>query len=420
MRASLAALALSLVAGGCAVDDDEIASVSAPVQSLADWRPVDGETGKIADVAGLTALSEAFPDSSSVKLRLLNAQLQAGEGAAMLDTLNWLNERGYVFSEVARGQIPELIGEEFAADAAALLLAPPEPLENSEVAWTVPAEAGLVESVLVDVEEGRIAVTSIATRSLWGTTPDGSWRQVELGNADNLTGIVYDSASGDIWVASGNVDQSDDDVAHFSGLMSVLKGPEGPRVAAPDNVVLSDLHRAIDGTLYASDPLNGGVYFLGPEREAMETLLEPGTLRSPQGLATSEDGKQLYISDYRYGIAIVDLATRKVSRLSADVPVILDGTDALFRRGNSLVAIQNGTSPMRISQFELSDDGSRVVGHRVLEIAHTQWTEPLSGYLGREALYYIGNGQWDKYVAGQLGEGKQPEPTQVRRLPLAD
>ena len=29
---------------------------------------------------------------------------------------------------------------------------------------TVPAEAGLVESVLVDVEEGRVAVTSIATR----------------------------------------------------------------------------------------------------------------------------------------------------------------------------------------------------------------------------------------------------------------
>ncbi|UOR14768.1 hypothetical protein [Qipengyuania aquimaris] len=402
------------------MDDGEIASVPLLAQSLADWRPVDGETGKIADVAGLTALTEAFPDSSSVKLRLLNAQLQAGEGAAMLDTLNWLNERGYVFSEVARGQIPKLIGEEFAADAAALLLAPSEPVENSEVAWTVPAEAGLVESVLVDVEEGRIAVTSIATRSLWGTTPDGSWRQVELDRADNLTGIVYDRSSGDIWVTSGNVDQSDDDVVYFSGLMSVLKGPQGPRVEAPDNVVLSDLHRADNGTLYASDPLNGGVYFLGPERETIKTLLEPGTLRSPQGLATSEDGKRLYVSDYRYGIAIVDLATRKVSRLSSGVPVILDGTDALFRRGNSLIAIQNGTSPMRISQFELTDDGSRVVAHRILEMAHTQWTEPLSGYLGREALYYIGNGQWDKYVAGELGEGKQLEPTQVRRLPLAD
>ncbi|MBX7531500.1 hypothetical protein K3165_01025 [Qipengyuania sp. 1XM1-15A] len=420
MRASLAALALSLVASGCAVDGGEIASVSVPAQPAADWRPVDAETGMIADVAGLTALSEAFPDSSSVKLRLLNAQLQAGEGAAMLDTLRWLNERGYVFSEVARGQIPKLIGEKLAQDATALLLAPPDPVEKSEVVWTVPAEAGLVESVLVDVEEGRLAVTSIATRSLWGTTPDGSWRQVELAGADNLTGIVYDRATGDIWVSSGNVDQSEDNDEHFSGLMSGLKGPGGPRVEAPDDVVLSDLHRAEDGTLYASDPLNGGVYFLGPEREAIGALLEPGTLRSPQGLATSEDGKRLYVSDYRYGIAIIDLATREVSRLRSDIPVILDGTDALFRRGNSLIAIQNGTSPMRITQFDLSDDGTRVVGHRILEMAHGEWTEPLGGYLGQNALYYVGNGQWDKYVAGVLGEGKEPAPTQIRRLPLTD
>ncbi|NNC51696.1 MAG: hypothetical protein HKO08_01490, partial [Erythrobacter sp.] len=399
MRASLAALALSLIVGGCGVEDGEIASVSVPAQSDADWRPVDAETGKIADVAGLTALSEAFPDSSSVRLRLLNAQLQAGEGAAMLDTLRSLNERGYVFSEGARAQIPKLIGEDFAEDAGALLLSAPEPVENSEVVWTVPAEAGLVESVLVDVEEGRIAVTSIATRSLWGTAPDDSWRQVELDGADNLTGIVYDRATGDIWVASGNVDQSDDDETYFSGLMSGLKGPRGARLEAPDNVVLSDLHRAENGTLYASDPLNGGVYLLGPERDSIEALLEPGTLRSPQGLATSEDGKRLYVSDYRYGIAIIDLATREVSRLRADIPVILDGADALFRRGSSLVAIQNGTSPMRISQFDLSDDGTRVVGHRILEMAHGEWTEPLGGYLGESALYYVGNGQWDKYVA---------------------
>jgi hypothetical protein len=415
MRAVLAAL--SLVLSGCAADYREIASVSAPAQPVADWRPVDAEIGKITDVAGLAELSEAYSDSSSVKLRLLNAQLQAGEGAAVLDTLRWLNERGYVFSEVARGQIPKLIGEELAEDAAELLLSLPEPVENSDVAWTVPAEAGLVESVLVDVEEGRIAATSITTRSLWVSTPDGSWRQVELDGADNLSGIVYDPATGEIWVASGNVDQSNDDEALFSGLISAL---EGPRVRAPDNTVLSDLHRAADGTLYASDPINGGVYFLGPEREAMATLLAPGTLRSPQGLATSEDGKRLYISDYRYGIAIVDLETRDVSRLKTDLPVILDGTDALFRHGNSLVAIQNGTSPMRISQFDLSDDGMRVVGHQVLEMAHSKWTEPLGGYMGRGALYYVGNGQWDKYVAGVLGEGKEPAPTQIRRLPLTD
>lgn len=419
-RSPFIPLALLLGAGGCAADVGEVVSIEKPVSQAANWRPVDADTGKIADVAGLEALSLAFPESSSVKLRLLNAQLQAGEGGAVLETLRWLNERGYVFSEVARGQIPKLVGEDFAEDAQALLLGPTAPIEASEVVWTVPAEAGLVESVLVDVDGNRAAVTSITTRSLWGLTPDGSWQKLKPEGADDLTGIVYDRTTGEIWVASGNVDQSDDAEAFFRGLLSAMNGPRGPRVAAPVGVVLSDLHRAEDGTIFASDPLGGGFYLLGPERAAIETLIAPGTFRSPQGLATSEDGRRLYVSDYRYGIAIVDLATRQVSRLGAEIPVILDGTDALFRRGNSLVAIQNGTSPMRISQFMLSEDGNRVTAHRTLEMAHSEWTEPLSGYLGSEALYYIGNGQWDKYVAGELGEGKVPEPTQVRRLPLAD
>ena len=420
IRSPLFPLALLLGAGGCAGDVGEVASIEKPVSQAANWRPVDAETGKIDDVAGLEALSLAFPDSSSVKLRLLNAQLQAGEDDALLETLRWLNERGYVFSEVARGQIPRLIGEEYAEDARALLLGQAAPVEASEVVWTVPTEAGLVESVLVDVDGNRAAVTSITTRSLWGLTPDGSWQQLKPEGADDLTGIVYDRTTGDIWVASGNVDQSDDAEEFFSGLLSAVDGQGGGRVAAPDNVVLSDLHRAEDGTIFASDPLNGGVYLLGPDRAAIETLVAPGIFRSPQGLATSQDGTRLYVSDYRYGIAIVDLATRGVSQLGAEIPVILDGTDALFRRGNSLVAIQNGTSPMRISRFQLSEDGNRVTAHRILEMAHSEWTEPLSGYLGSEALYYIGNGQWDKYVAGELGEGKVPEPTQIRRLPLAD
>ena len=381
------------------------------------WQPVDAETGKIRDLAGMEALAKAFPDSSSVRLRLLNAQLEAGDGAAMLDTLRWLNARGYVFGEVARGQIPKLIGEEFAATATQLLLPPTQPVERSEVVWTIPAKAGLIESLIVDVENDRMAATSVTTRSLWGVTPQGDWRDVAPAGSDNLSGIVYDRETHEIWVASGNVDQSQDEKVYFSGLISALH-PQERRFAAPSGVTLSDLHYSGDGTIFAADPIKGGLYFLGPERESIETLIAPGLLRSPQGSVTSADGTRLYVSDYRYGIAIVDLASGAISRLASNVPVMLDGIDALFRKGNALIAIQNGVSPMRISQFNLSGDGTRVTGHAVLERAHREWTEPLGGYLGETALYYVGNGQWDKYVAGQPAEGREPDPVQIRRLPL--
>lgn len=44
------------------------------------WRAVDAATGTIADVAGLEQLARDFPDSTNVRLRLFNAQLEAGDG----------------------------------------------------------------------------------------------------------------------------------------------------------------------------------------------------------------------------------------------------------------------------------------------------------------------------------------------------
>jgi hypothetical protein len=61
----------------------------------------------------------------------------------------------------------------------------------------------------------------------------------------------------------------------------------------------------------------------------------------------------------------------------------------------------------------------RVVGHRVLEHAHSVWTEPLSGSLDGDTLIFVGNGQWDRYIEGQLKPGMETLSTQIRRLPLA-
>ena len=74
---------------------------------------------------------------------------------------------------------------------------------------------------------------------------------------------------------------------------------------------------------------------------------------------------------------------------------------------------------MRISAFELSEDGTRVIGHRVLEQEHPEWTELLSGSIDSDALIYVGKGQWDRYIEGELKEGMEALPTQIRRLPLA-
>lgn len=384
---------------------------------MAEWRAVAAETGKIADIEGVEQLARDFPDSGSVRLRLLNAQLGAGQLDAALETLAWLKARGHVFSAAAQAQIPQLVGESHAEAARALLLPEAEPVEASEVIAAVPAEAGLIESVFAAPTGDTLIATSVTRQALW-IREAGDWRRVDLARADDLSGILQDETHNIGWIASSNIDGSEQEETRFSGLIGL--GPLDARLyaAAPEGARVSDLAIGPDGTVYASDPLSGGVYSKGVWAEDLTVLVQPGTFRSPQGLALSEDGARLYLSDYRYGLAMIDLATGRVARLESDVPVLLDGIDGLWRYGSELIAMQNGASPMRSVAFTLSGDGTRIVAARVLEQAHPDWTEPLGGSIADSALVYVATGQWDRYDKGQPVEGKPPLPTQIRRLPL--
>lgn len=411
MRALTASLTLFLAS--CA-SVPEIAVTNA----AADWRAVDAQTGRIVEADALRQLVEEIPDSGSVRRRLLNAQLTVGDFEGAMESLRWLNARGHVFSTAARGQIEKLMGEARAGEARTLLLEPPAPIVRSTLQAVVPAEAGLVESVLMDLKGERMAVTSVSGHSVWATGPDGKLQAIAPEGAGNLTGIVFDPVRNTIWAASGSIDGGEDRANAFAGLIEIVPGSKGSRrIAAPGGASLSDLHRAQDGTIFASAPLEGGIYRVRRDADVMDVLVPSGIFRSPQGLVTSPDSTKLYVSDYAYGIAIVDLASGRVSRLTTSLPILLDGVDGLWRQGNELIAVQNGTSPMRISAFALSNDGTSVVGHRIIEQSHPEWREPLSGYLGDGALYYVANGQWDRWVDGKSVAGKPFTQTYIFRVP---
>lgn len=411
MKALAGAVVLALA--GCAAGRAHDAAPAAAV-----WQPVTEQSGQIHDLESLRQLAAAFPDSGTVRLRLLNAQLEAGATKEALDMLRWLNERGHVFGELSQQQIPKLVGEDYAMRAKALLIPKARILQTSEVIENTPAEAGLTEGVLRDPVDDRLIVTSISNHGVLGKKPHTGWDGFAIEGVANISGIACSPDSRIICLGAGYVDGAEPD-GRFTGLIGLKRvGREMIKIAAPEGVSISDITVAHNGKIYGSDPVGGGVYTAMPDDEAMQAWVPPGTFRSPQGLAVSRDGSKLYVSDYRYGIAIVDLATRQVSRLASDVPITLDGVDGMWLHENELIAVQNGTSPMRIAALELSDDGLRVIGHRVLEQANPEWTEPLSGSLDGDALLYIGNGQWDRFVKGKPAQDKPPRPTQIRRLPI--
>lgn len=406
MRALAAALVLALAA-------------PLGAQELPAWRAVDAATGRIADIAGLEQLARDFPDSASVRLRLFNAQVQAGEGEAALASLAWLKQRGYAFSARAQAQIPELIGASHAEAARALLIPAAEVIAASMVFDEVQAGAGLIETVFVAPNGMEALATSVSQRAVFVRSGGDEWTAFAIPGAQALSGLAAAPDGSIGWFASANIDGSPEDPSGFTGLYG-LTGDFNDlvRIPAPRGVKVSDVTVGPDAAIYASDPEGGGIYRARRDSAELAVLVAPGTLRSPQGLAVSADGQRLYVSDYRYGLAVIELASGTVARLASDVPAALDGIDGLWRYGEELIAVQNGTSPMRIIALRLSDDGTRITGQRVLEQAHPEWTEPLGGSVAGEALYYVGTGQWDRFEKGLPKPGMPPIPTQIRRLPL--
>ncbi|WP_120078673.1 SMP-30/gluconolactonase/LRE family protein [Aurantiacibacter odishensis] len=414
VRCNMMIAALTFVLAACATP---ASSEKPPSEARVPWHPVDARTGAITDVADLESLAQAFPNSSSVRLRLLNAYVASGQNAQATVVAEGLVLDGYAFSPgamdylkglFATGSVPSwfVMNDENAA-----------PLPASEIVATIPEKAKLPEGLSV-VADGLFAVTTVVSRELW-LRGEESWSAVPLPDAGNLSGIASD-ASG-LVVASADLGMVPPGEEAFSGLIAMEERNYAVSMPAPEGVNLSDLTFVRDQTIYASDPAGGGVYRSEAIGSALTALVPPGTLRSPQGIAPSEDGARLYVSDYRYGLAAIDSATGQVSRLTADTPMLLDGIDGLWLHEGELIAIQNGLSPRRIVALRLSEDGNRITGMRVLERANPDWTEPLGGDIHEGALYYIGNGSWDLFEeGGTLKEGAELRPTHIRRLELRE
>lgn len=426
-RLFLASSALTLLAA-CASPTERLTSLPSPEETSVaqlvalspSWRAVDATTGQISAIGELELLALNFPNSASVRLRLLNAHLGAGNLDDASRVARSLVEEGYSFSREGLARLTEALGEDPDAAWLAASDANGVAIGASEIYLRFPPQAGLVEDLVI--VDGRYAIATSVEGAIWFRPGlhvfDGSY-PVTLPDHGNLTGIVT-NRNGAV-VGSGNLGLFGVGEDAFSGLIAFGDRRWTPvHIPAPRGAQISDLAITRDQIVYASDPLNGGIYAWQNGSDRMTELVAPGTLRSPQGIAPAADGMRLYVSDYRYGLAIVDTRTGEVSRLVTDTPMLLDGIDGLWLHEGELIAMQNGISPKRIVALRLADNGNRITSLRVLEQAHPDWTEPLGGDLHQGALYYIGNGSWD--LIGEDGayvERVKLRPAEVRVLPLS-
>ncbi len=332
---------------------------------------------------------------------------------------------------------PAMDADAFAAWSAALD-ANAEPIESSTIAFRFDGPR-LAEAIAPDMLRGGWFASSVVHGAVWQRDTGGRYRKLAATTGNGgVFGLAFDRSRSLLWAAHSPVEQAPAG-SGFAGVIA-YRGGTGPvhtRIALPDPAARAG-DVAIDsrGNLFVADPVNGAVYRVDANTLAIALLANSTELASAQGIAIDEANGRLYVADYGRGIAIIPLDGGPMTWLASDVATSLDGTDGLFLQastlaaaqngsetltqyGAALVAIQNGTIPHRITRWQLSDDGLRVVGAQIVERAHSAWDEPTQGLLVGNRLTYIGNSQWRRFGAGGVATGDPPpDVTEIRSLEL--
>lgn len=188
--------------------------------------------------------------------------------------------------------------------------------------------------------------------------------------------------------------------------------------------VLGDMCVMDDDTVYVTDSIGGGVYRVHGDLQTAKLEKIADGLFSPQTPVLARDGKRLFVADYTMGIAVIDLPAAvvapdpaaKLNYLSHPENVAVVGLDGLYRNGDSLIGIQNGTEPERILRFVMNSEQTEITGdqviHQIGQFDPTHAVE-VGGW-----FYATANVGWSKVDnnTGQLKPGEKFTPPVLLRF----
>jgi hypothetical protein len=296
-----------------------------------------------------------------------------------------------------------------------------QPIDRGATALSLTDAGVLAEDIDYDPRSGRFYITSVRQKRVIAVDAAGKVSSfVAAPDPWPLVALKVDSAHRLLWVTEVAMD----------GLVLAPRSDWGRSALLCYDLDSGALLRRIDGprpsglgdmVLFAEDVIvsdgdGGGVYRLRKGARALERL-DHGEFISPQTPAIAADGRSFIIPDYLRGLAVLDSGAGTVRWLSTEDRFALTGIDGLYRSGNRLLAVQNGTSPERIALFTLDRSFDHIVSEAIIERSPT--LDPTHGVLVGDSFYYITRAGWaDVDETGQLKRDASPAVARIRRVSL--
>jgi len=362
-----------------------------------------------------------------IQLRLASVEARLGRPEAALRRLERYAAMGLTANLAADSALAPLRGLPGWAPVAERIARNAEPVRRADTVVVLPSRDMMAEDIAYDPRSGRFFVSSMrerrilavdrngGTRDFVASGQDGIWAAVDLGvdARRRLLWVTTDALAFQVGYDSAEAGRAAI-IAYDLGTGRLVRRIDAPRDTAH---FLGDLAVAPTGEVYVSDNTTRAVYVVRSDADSLEVLVPPGVLANPQNPALSPDGRRLFVADYLLGIAVVDLASRRVDWLPQPPDVATNGIDGLYVAGRSLIGVQNGTAPERIVRFPVDEGFTRILGWEVLE-QNPQLDEPTHGVVVGDAFYFIANSGDERARGATVRDDPAARPPAVMRVRL--
>lgn len=394
-----------------------LANINDPAQVMAKLEQARAKKDLAAQSYALVRLSELRPYAGGILWELARVYALMDERSGAYDAMLRLQQQGFNYDPTGDADFKKLESTKVYKYIVEGLQANATPFGEGKVAFTVQNDSEQIESVAFDPTRNRFLVGSVATGEILSVDETGKTSVLIKPDAENglfgVFALLVDPTRDALYVATTSLPSFKGFKQESFGQGGVVKfklstGKMERQLSFPADQkvhVISAMALAPSGEVYATDAGTNSVFQVRGEQ--MRLLFSSAELTSLRGIAVSPDHKLLYLSDYEKGLYVADLERNKVLQLTAPKQN-LGGIEGVYMHKNQLLAIQNGTSPMRVLRLSFDADGISKV--QPIEANKAALSFPTFGVLKGERLYFIANSQRDFYDGqGKIVGGARPQ-----------
>ncbi|MDR6967442.1 hypothetical protein J2X31_001453 [Flavobacterium arsenatis] len=204
-----------------------------------------------------------------------------------------------------------------------------------------------------------------------------------------------------LWVATSAIPEMNGFSKEMEGKNEILKIEIATkkivqRFSVEGNHVFGDLIVGKNNEVYVSDSAEPLVYKISNDKISVWKDFRNEAFNL-QGITFDENQTKLFIADYLKGIVMIDLKSKSHSWLKFPENATKKGIDGLVFYKNSLIAIHNGVTPIRIVHYKLNKENDKILDFVVLDHNRNEFNEPALASVLENKVYFFANSPWKLY-----------------------